>query len=142
MRNQNVRLTVHTMIGLLAAFPLAATSADNLVCRPSSKHHCDADGCARETEGFQHAEVFYYHHEAKVLTACLWTNCYSDTVSVFVAPDKTQTSLVGWLPPDHSPDMYPPMLITMTIDSEHRFTASWQHQGNGITLDHGICKNQ
>lgn len=137
-----MRSAVHAMLVVFAAMSSAVPNASDLVCRPSSKHYCDAGGCARETEGFQHAEVFYYHHEAKTLTACLWTNCYSDTVSVFISPDKTQKSLVGWLPPDHSPEMYPPMLITMTIDNDNHFTVSWQHQGNGVTLDHGICKAQ
>lgn len=130
---------VITSFCLLCVAQITEANANDLVCRPSSKNFCAAEGCTLETEGFQHAEVFYFHDDAKVLTACLWTNCYSGQAFVHLGPASSEKSVFGILQPDHSPEMYSPMLVTLTVDSDNHFTASWQHSGKGLTLDHGIC---
>ncbi len=111
-------------------------------CQPTVKHYCAADGCTTETEGFQHAEGFFYNSDGPVLGACLWTNCYTGTASSFVSADGAQTTLIGQLVPDHSPEMYPPLLISLTLDKQLTFTALWQFSGGGVTLDLGKCETQ
>lgn len=132
-------------LGLLALLGLAAAGqAAEYRCQGSIKHHCSSDGCVSEAEGFQHAEQFFYHSDGPALGACLWTVCYSGTAQRFavtdVAADDGQTVIVGQLTPEHSPDLYAPMLITLTLAANRQFTATWQHQGGAVVVTHGHCE--
>lgn len=118
------------------------TFATEYRCQPTVKHYCDAERCTTETEGFQHAESFFYNSDGPALGACLWTNCYGGTASRFVSADGGQTTVIGQLAPEHSPDMYSPLLVSLTIDKQMNFTAMWQYQGGAVTLDQGRCTLQ
>lgn len=111
-------------------------------CQPSVKHYCAAERCTTETEGFQHAETFFYSSVDKTLAACLWTNCYGGKAERFVSADGEQTTVIGQLAPDHSPELYSPLLMSLTLDKQLAFTAIWQYAGGGVTLDHGTCQEQ
>ncbi len=120
----------------------SAANATVYRCQPMVKHHCKADGCATETEGFQHAEVFFFNSDSNVLGACLWTNCYTGSSSQFASADGEQTTVIGLLTPDHSPEMYGPVLVSLTMDKQLRFAAVWQYSGEALTADHGKCEPQ
>lgn len=121
---------------------MVSVDAQEYRCQPAVKHYCNAESCATETEGFQHAESFFYNSEGPALGACLWTNCYSGKANRFISSDSEQTTIIGQLAPDHSPDMYPPMLISLTMDSKMAFTAIWQFSGESLTIDQGKCAPQ
>lgn len=126
------------VLGLLPA----AVLADSYRCKPVTKHICTSNVCLTETEGFQHAEVFFYNADGSTLGACLWTNCYDGKAHQFVSADGEQTTMVGQLLPEHSPEMYAPLLVSLTIDKQLAFTAIWQYSGSGGTIDHGKCEKQ
>ena len=120
----------------------SVAAASEYRCQPTVKHYCAADGCTTETEGFQHAEVFFYNSEGPALGACLWSNCYAGKASQFGSADGKQTTVIGQLAPEHSPEMYSPILVSLTLDREFTFTAIMQYRGGGVTLDHGKCQLQ
>ncbi|MFZ5843616.1 MAG: hypothetical protein ACOY3E_12050 [Pseudomonadota bacterium] len=126
------------LFGLLAL--AAAGQAAEYRCQGRIKQHCSSDGCVSETEGFQHAEQFFYHSDGPALGACLWTVCYSGMAQRHVAADDGQTVIVGQLTPEHSPELYAPMLITLTLAANRQFTATWQHQGGAVVVTHGQCE--
>lgn len=129
------------VVGLLGLMAVTVTAqAAEYRCQPSVKHHCSNDGCASETEGFQHAEQFFYNSDGPALGACLWTVCYAGKAQRFVTADGTVTTVVGQLDPEHSPELYTPMLITLTLDGDHQFTATWQHEGSTVIVTHGHCQ--
>lgn len=123
----------------LLLFTMAA-AADEYRCQPAIKHYCSATSCVTETDGFQHAEIFFYNSDGPTLGACLWTNCYFGAASQFTSADDEQTTVMGQLQPDHSPEMYPPILISLTLSRQLDFTAIWHYSGATITLDHGKCE--
>ena len=101
--------------------------------------------------GFQQAESFVYSPETGQLSACLWTNCYAGSATVFVGT-ATDTftaafTVVGQLLP--VPPGNEPVIVTLTIktplkaeqaDDEHAsFTAAWGYGGEGLALDIGEC---
>ncbi len=49
---------------------------------------------------------------------------------------------MGQLTPDHSPEMYSPLLVSLTLNKQLNFTAVWQFSGNGLTLEQGQCEQQ
>lgn len=128
-------------IGVLLACS-SVVVATEYRCQPAVKNYCSIEGCTTETEGFQHAEVFIYNSDGPALGACLWTNCYTGKASQFISTDGEQTTVVGQLEPEHSPEMYSPMLVSLTVDKQLGFTAIWQYSGKGVTLDHGKCEKQ
>ena len=132
---QAVRLGLFGLLGLAAA-----AQAAEYRCQGRIKHHCSSDGCVSETEGFQHAEQFFYHSDGPALGACLWTVCYSGMTQQHVAADDGQTVIVGQLTPEHSPELYAPMLITLTLAANRQFTATGQHQGGAVVVTHGQCE--
>ena len=126
------------VLGLLST----AAVAEAYRCVPVAKHLCTPSACVTETEGFQHAEIFFYNSDGLTLGACLWTNCYTGNAHRFVATDGEQATLIGQLQPDHSPEMYAPLLVSLTVDKNMAFTAIWRYSGSGLTIDHGKCEKQ
>ena len=116
--------------------------ADSFACKPSAKNDCSIAGCTLETEGFQHAEAFYYNNDGPAIGACLWTVCYTGKANRFLSSDGKQTTLIGQLDAEHSPQMYPPLLVSITIDQQLRFSAIWHFSGESLTIDHGVCAIQ
>ena len=76
--------------GLCAALLLGPSEGSASVileyrCTPDIKHECTAAGCETMSSdsGFQQAESFVYSPETGQLSACLWTNCYAGSATVF-----------------------------------------------------------
>ena len=138
-----------TQYVMLLLSPLFGTSffadpvfADSFVCKPSAKNYCSIEGCTLETEGFQHAEAFYYNNDGPAIGACLWTVCYTGKATRFLSGDGEQTTLIGQLDAEHSPQMYPPLLVSITIDQQLRFSAIWHYSSESLMIDHGVCTAQ
>lgn len=110
-----------------------------LHCSPAVQYVCDRESCGRSTEGFQHAESFTYDPGSRVLSACLWTNCYSAKARRFESAAGKETTIVGLLPAEGRPKHYPPVLVSLTIDANRNFVAVWQYTGQGLTFDQGRC---
>lgn len=125
-----------------SSFFSVSAFADSFVCKPSAKIDCSIAGCTLETEGFQHAEAFYYNNQDPAIGACLWTVCYTGKANRYLSSDGKQTTLIGQLDAEHSPQMYPPLLVSITIDQQLRFSAIWRYSGESLTIDHGACTAQ
>lgn len=151
---------MHEMLcpGLCAALLLGPSegSASAILeyrCTPDIKHECTAAGCETMSSdsGFQQAESFVYNAETGQLSACLWTNCYGGSATVFAgtATDAFTAAftVVGRLLPVRPGNE--PVIVTLTIktppkaeqaDDEHvSFTAAWGYGGEGLALDIGEC---
>ncbi len=125
---------------LLCWLPFAGvSSAEPVRCMAQVQYACDRERCDRTTEGFQHAQTFAYDTASGLLSACLWTNCYSAKSTVLPAHEGTETTFIGKLVAEHQPDLYPPLLVSLTVDKHGNFVAVWQYTGQGLTFVQGTC---
>lgn len=108
------------------------------LCKPDIKYTCNKDGCSRETEGFQHAEVFEYNKKTAKLSACLWDSCYEGNALVFKEKASGAFTVIGKLLPAHR--QYEPMTVSLTIDKNGNFTCVWGYGADGLTFDMGKYK--
>jgi hypothetical protein len=120
-------------------------------CTPDIKHECSAAGCETMNNGFQHAESFAYRPENRELAACLWTNCYAGSATVFAgAKPGTFTVMGRLLPSAHLGNE--PVIVTLTIKTGNTsnktepldgdatgFTAVWGYGSEGLALEMGKC---
>ena len=98
--------------------------------------------------GFQHAELFAYGPEKRELSACLWTNCYAGSATVFTDAASRTFTAIGRLEPTAHPGNEP-VIVTLTIETPRkgelaegdatRFTAVWGYGSEGLALDMGRC---
>jgi hypothetical protein len=140
--------------GLCVALLLASTAGSTSEileyrCSPDIKHECTASGCETisSDSGFQQAESFVYNQETGELSACLWTNCYLGSATVFAATNTDTFTVIGRLLPVRPGNQ--PVIVTLTIktplktepqrDEEAGFTAAWGYGGEGLALDMGKC---
>jgi hypothetical protein len=147
---------LHQMLcpGLCAALLLGPSEGSASVileyrCTPDIKHECTAAGCETMSSdsGFQQAESFVYSPETGQLSACLWTNCYAGSATVFAGTATDTFTVVGQLLPVRPGNE--PVIVTLTIktplkaeqaDDEHAsFTAAWGYGGEGLAVDIGEC---
>jgi hypothetical protein len=137
-------------VSLLLASTAGSTSETlEYRCSPDIKHECIASGCETisSDSGFQQAESFVYNPETGELSACLWTNCYAGSATVFAATNMDTFAVVGRLLPVRAGNE--PVIVTLTIktppetepqgDEEAGFTAAWGYGGEGLALDMGKC---
>lgn len=122
---------------LLGSRPAAA---EELRCAPAVQYVCDAAECQRATEGFQHAESFAYDSASGILSACLWTSCYSAAAKVYGPSPDGETTIIGELIDENPSSQAPPRLVSLTIDAKRNFVAIWQYAGLGPTFDQGVCQ--
>ena len=92
--------------GVCASLLLASTAGSTSEileyrCSPDIKHECTASGCETisSESGFPQAESFVYNPETGELSACLWTNCYAGSATVFAATNMDTFAVVGRLLP-------------------------------------------
>jgi hypothetical protein len=112
-------------------------------CRPDIKYECTADQCEKITSDFQHAESFAYSTKTGEISACLWTNCYTDKGTVFRDTASGSLTVVGRLIPAAHPGNEPIIVsLTMETSGSHDtrdFTAIWGYRGDRLTFDMGKC---
>jgi hypothetical protein len=118
-------------------------------CTPDIRHECTSAGCETMSSdsGFRQAESFVYNPETGELSACLWTNCYAGSATVFAATNMDTFTVVGRLLPVRPGNE--PVIVTLTIktpleteprgNEEAGFTAAWGYGGEGLALDMGNC---
>ena len=140
--------------GVCASLLLASTAGSTSEileyrCSPDIKHECTTSGCETisSDSGFQQAESFVYNPETGELSACLWTNCYAGSATVFAATNMDTFTVVGRLLPVRAGNE--PVIVTLTIktpletqpqgNEEAGFTAAWGYGGEGLALDMGKC---
>lgn len=104
-----------------------------LECKPEVKYECSVPGCARQVEGFAHAEHYRYDSGRGVLTACLWSGCFEGKVRR--AGHKDRFVVSG----DLSGPKGERSLISLTITPDGRFTADW-HDSAAPVLAFGACR--
>jgi hypothetical protein len=134
-----MKTTFLQLLILLVLIVPIVTIAQNYDCTPVVQFSCSKDKCDKTTENFQHAEHFYYNKDSRKLSACLWTNCYSGTATVLEYKDSGEFTAIGKLKPDHSPNNYNPMIISITIGKQGNFNAIWGYGSQGLTFDMGKC---
>lgn len=116
--------------------------AESLECKPRVKYVCDANGCERETENFQHAERFGVDLASGQLLVCLWTSCYSGRGTVLQSGDGAATTVIGRLASEGDPKMYPPRVVSITVGRERDFVAVQDYVGSGLVFDQGHCRHR
>jgi hypothetical protein len=119
-------------------------------CTPDIKHECTAVGCETMNNGFQRAESFAYRPIKRELAACLWTNCYAGSATVFADTATGTFTAIGRLTPAAHPGNEP-IIVTLTIKTNTSnkakaldeeavgFTAVWGYGSEGLTLEMGKC---
>jgi hypothetical protein len=122
-------------------------------CTPDIRHECTSAGCETMSSdsGFRQAESFVYNPETGELSACLWTNCYAGSATVF-AGTTTDTFTAGFTAVGRLLPVRPgnkPVIVTLTIktplkaesatDEDATFTAAWGYGGEGLAIDMGNC---
>lgn len=123
-------------------------------CTPDIKHECSAAGCETVNDSFQHAESFAYQPKKRELSACLWTNCYAGSATVFSGAKPGTFTAVGRLMPMAHPGNEP-VIVTLNIKTGNtsnkaepldtlekdaaRFTAVWGYGSEGLAMDMGKC---
>lgn len=111
--------------------------AQEYKCTPNVKYECTAERCDSISSEFAHAESFSYDLKTRIFTACLWTNCYSGRPIVLIDKKLSAFTLSGRLRPAHSGN--DPMTVTMTVVSNTKFIATWDLNGDSLTIDMGTC---
>jgi hypothetical protein len=114
-------------------------------CTPAVKYECSTDQCERVTSDFQHAESFSYNPITRMISACLWTNCYKGGATVFKdKPSRSLTAIAKLMPSAHPGNK--PIIISLTIDTSSKniksgsgFTAIWGYGSDWLTFDMGKC---
>jgi len=136
-RQSLIRLGKRVNVCVVAALMAHGTNvrAEIYDCRPEVKYECSGPACERITEGFRHAEYFIFSESDETLAACLWTGCYEGVSTKYMHPDGF--TAVGRLQKDGSRDEA--KLLSLSVSNDKRFTAIWNHSGDGTTLDMGIC---
>lgn len=128
-----------------------ASGVSEYRCTPHIKHECSAAGCETMNNGFQHAESFVYRPKKRKLSACLWTNCYVGSATVFTDTVRGTFTAIGRLTPEAHPGNEP-LIVTLTIRTGNtsnkaealdedavRFTAVWGYGSEGLALEMGQC---
>jgi hypothetical protein len=137
---------------LILSRAMAATpGVSEYRCTPDIKHECSAAGCETMNNGFQHAESFAYQPQKRQLSACLWTNCYEGSATVFADAKPGTFTAMGRLPPVAHPGNEP-VIVTLTIKTGNtskkaeplagdavRFTAVWGYESEGLAIEMGKC---
>ncbi len=114
-------------------------------CTPDVKYECSTDQCEKVTDNFQSAEYFGYNPSTRKLTACLWTNCYAGTATVFKARSAgTLTAIATLTPTAHRGNK--PIIVSLTMETRGKtvksggsFTAIWGYGSEWLTFDMGKC---
>ena len=86
------------------------------------------------------------------LSACLWTNCYAASATVFEDTSTGTITAIGRLTPSAHPGNEP-IIVSLTIDTNDagpisdtlakktgNFTAIWGYGGKGLVVDMGRCE--
>ncbi|MBA4141747.1 MAG: hypothetical protein H0X43_01825 [Nitrosospira sp.] len=117
-------------------------------CRPDIKYECTAVQCEKISSGFQHAESFTYNTRNGEISACLWTNCYAASATVFKDEAAGTLTAIGELMP-HAHPGNKPIIVSLTIKTaepadiadkkDGNFTAVWGYRNDGLTFDMGKC---
>lgn len=147
------RISYSASVTTLILSPLTAAPAgiSEYRCTPDIKHECSAAGCETMNDGFQHAESFAYQPKKRRLSACLWTNCYAGTATVFAGAKPGTFTVMGRLLPAAHPGNES-VIVTLTIKTGNtsnkaepldkdaaRFTAVWDYGSEGLAIEMGKC---
>lgn len=121
-------------------------------CMPNIKYECTMDQCEKTTRDFQQAELFVYNTKTNELSACLWTNCYAASATVFADTVAGTVTAIGRLTPSAHPGNEP-IIVSLTIDINDaghtrdtqakktgNFTAVWGYGSKGLVFDMGRCE--
>ena len=121
-------------------------------CTPNIKYECTLDQCEKTTRDFQQSELFAYNTKTNELSACLWTNCYAASATVFEDTSAGTVTAIGRLTPSAHPGNEP-IIVSLTIDTNDagpisdtlskktgNFTAVWGYGGKGLVVDMGRCE--
>ena len=74
------------------------------------------DQCVKTTRDFQQAESFANNTKTNELSACLWTNCYVSSATVFEDTSTGTITAIGRLTPSAHPGNEP-IIVSLTIDT-------------------------
>ena len=108
---------------------------DDYDCKPTVKYDCTATACTRDpSNGFRTAEAFAFASKTNTLTACLWTSCWEGKATQL---QRAPLSLTGGLP-SQNPG-YGTIVVSLTINDDKSFVATYGQDGRSITLDMGTC---
>lgn len=145
MKSHSTRPTTRKVLsltfaaGLMLSLSMSLRAMDSVDCQASFQYVCTGTACERAEGDVSHAEQFSYDRKTGLLTACIWTGCYSGKPRVLVAPESGDTTLIGQLISDN-PSMRPSKrLVSLTIDARRDFVAVWSYAGSGLTFDQGTC---
>lgn len=124
---------------IVAALSATAFAVDargkSLDCITEQKYQCDRNGCRGADPGFVEAERYRLEESGKLITACLWSACYSGATADWSQTDR-QAAGTARLTRENGDGV---LLLTFTLSTDDRFSAAYSTGGEELSVAFGRC---